>query len=269
MKKLIGVVIALLVLVGCGTKNYDITFDGNGREFSDGKKTLVLNTSNKEWKNEVPKFKGDLESFFLGWESNNKDVDITKFDIKEYNDNVTLSAKWDEEGIAKKAAEDKEIADKKAEEARMAAEKKAEEARIAAEKRVEEAKIAAEKKEEENELQADLVIVMAKTILNKNFAGQATFEVKKEVVDDIKVIGIYMNITSKDIIDAFAYNISKGMFKDEMSFMLSNLNDMEKQIVKANKSDYRILYIINNPANNGSMLYYSLDGVVVESLFKQ
>lgn len=133
----------------------------------------------------------------------------------------------------------------------------------------EEAAIKAKEKEQENEEKADEFISMASAMLEKNFEGRATHDVYKETLEGKKIIKIRMNVTDSDTIDAFAYNITKGMFKDEMKYFMKNLKNMELEMVSANKSDRKIVYIINNPANEDSMLYFSVDGITSESLFQE
>lgn len=284
MKKTISSLLILLILLGCSAKNYEITFTGNGQKFKTAESTYVINTSEKNWKNKTPSFGHKIEPFFLGWEVEGKLINIEEFEMKDYKQNLTMSAKWDQKALttyldeeeAEKLAAEKEAA----EEEKLAAKKKEEEERVAATLKAEQDKVSAEKKaieeksakktdKETNEKAADDFIVAATIVLDKNFEDQAYHDLYKEKVDGVNTIFVRMNVTDPALVDAFAYNIREGMFKEEMDYFITNTKKLEKSLVILNQSDYKVLYAINNPANSEAMLYYSINGIEGESLFQR
>lgn len=255
MKKIIVLLTMILVLTGCGSKSIDVTFKSDEPKMIGDLTGKVLNTSEEAWKDDIPTFDEEYLPFFLGWMYNDEVINIESFNFDELKKDVVLVAKWDEEAL-QKSVKDKEEKEKIEKEKRLAKER-------------EEAAIKAKEKDQENEEKADEFISMASAMLEKNFEGRATHDVYKETLEGKKIIKIRMNVTDSDTIDAFAYNITKGMFKDEMKYFMKNLKNMEREMVSANKSDRKIVYIINNPANEDSMLYFSVDGITSESLFQE
>ncbi|WP_342621469.1 hypothetical protein [Erysipelothrix sp. P66] len=255
MKKIVVLLTMILVLTGCGSKAIDITFKSNEPKMIGDLTGKVLNTSEETWKDDIPTFDEEYLPFFLGWMYSGEVINIEAYNFDELKKDVVLVAKWDEEAL-QKYVKDKEEKAKIEKEKRLAKER-------------EEAAIKAKEKEQENEEKADEFISMASAMLEKNFEGRATHDVYKETLEGKKIIKIRMNVTDSDTIDAFAYNITKGMFKDEMKYFMKNLKSMEREMVSANKSDRKIVYIINNPANEDSMLYFSVDGITSESLFQE
>ena len=121
------------------------------------------------------------------------------------------------------------------------------------------------KKENNEKIAAEEYVAKLKREYKINFGEMSEFSV--EIKHDEKIIYIFQKYVSEDLKTAVTYNITAGMFKEEMKISVDSLKSLIKTQNSANPTTYTISFSVLNPANTNNVIYSNVGGVEILNLF--